>query len=152
MNTILTKKVLHEVLEGRLKEKLVLISEQIAYLKESISQDTKSSAGDKYETGREMMRQEIDKAEHLQQDYQQQLEILNSLNPESRHEQVQKGSMVLTSNVVFYLAVGFGKMEMGDQPIFVMSLQAPLARQMMGKGVGDRVAFNGVDYLINAVY
>lgn len=61
--------MLHQSVKAELLQKLnELLDERIAGLeqsllatKESRDSDTKSSAGDKYETGREMAQQEIDK-------------------------------------------------------------------------------------------
>lgn len=153
MTKTIAKSDLHVKLVELLQTKVKLISDQMAHLKEAVSEDTKSSAGDKYETGREMVRQEMDKAEKMLADYRQQLEVLQSLSPEDVYDKVQRGSVVRTSRMTFYLAVSFGKMEFEEQQeVFVMSVLAPLAQQLLGKRSGDQVTFNGVAYDIKAVY
>ncbi len=46
-----------------LDDKIEILKEEIESTKESRNNDTKSSAGDKYETGRAMMQIELDKNE-----------------------------------------------------------------------------------------
>ncbi|AWW31443.1 hypothetical protein DN752_15665 [Echinicola strongylocentroti] len=133
-------KELHALLLGKQKE----IVESIALLKQSAAEDTKSSAGDKYETGREMVRQEIDKAELMYGEYRVQMDQLKSIDPREKHAKVKSGSLVFTDRTVMLIAIGFGKIEVNGQVVFVISPQAPLARLMMDKTPGESLTFNGL--------
>ncbi|AGA78250.1 hypothetical protein [Echinicola vietnamensis] len=139
----ITKKEVYSALHALLQEKQKAIEANIDQLKQSAAEDTKSSAGDKYETGREMVRQEIDKAVMMQQEYQVQMDQLNGIDPEERHEKVRVGSFVVTDRAAMFIAVGFGKIEVNGQVVFVISPQAPLARLMMNKAAGASLTFNG---------
>ncbi len=152
MTQPIPKQELHDSLVGLIRTKIKLISDQLAHLKEAVSEDTKSSAGDKYETGREMVRQEMDKSENMLADYRQQLEVLQLISPLDVHHKIQKGTLVYTSKMIFYLAGSFGKMDFDGQEVFVMSVKAPLAQQLLGKKQGDEVVFNRNTYEIKAIY
>ncbi|WP_200975878.1 hypothetical protein [Echinicola sp. 20G] len=152
MNHVPFSKIeLHQELVNQISEKLKLVSDSIRQLKDSSAEDTKSSAGDKYETGREMIRQEMDKAEKMSLEYNSQLEVLSSLRPDESAELIQRGSLVLTDRIPLYISVGFGKVNISGQEVFVISSQAPLARLMMGKTAGKVISLNGVTYHIKAV-
>jgi len=57
------KQLIHNQLLTDLDKRIKSAKEFIESAKESRDNDTKSSAGDKFETGREMMQMEIDKNE-----------------------------------------------------------------------------------------
>ncbi|QDH79255.1 hypothetical protein FKX85_09510 [Echinicola soli] len=139
----LTKKEVYQVLHTLLAEKQKEIVSSIEQLKQSAAEDTKSSAGDKYETGREMVRQEINKAELMHSEYCVQMDLLRSIDPNEEHEKVRPGSLVSTDRAVMFIAIGFGKIEVNGQVVFVISPQAPLARLMMDKATGESLTFNG---------
>ncbi|GGF19296.1 hypothetical protein [Echinicola rosea] len=139
----ITKKEVYQELYRLLLEKQKEIVESIGQLKQSAAEDTKSSAGDKYETGREMVRQEIDKAELMHREYRVQMDRLKSIDPSEKHEKVKIGSLVATDRAAMFIAVGFGKIEVNGQVVFVISPQAPLARLMMDKTTGESFTFNG---------
>jgi len=151
-NTPIIKTELHAKVASVLEEKLQLIQDSIEKLKSSAAEDTKSSAGDKYETGREMIRQEIDKAEKMKSEYATQQEVLKSIKADEPHQAVGQGSLVQTDKMWLYVAVSLGKINLKGQDVFVISSQAPLARMIMGKVSGDQIAFNGVSYRVLAVY
>lgn len=118
----------------------------ILNLQEAKNNDTKSSAGDKYETGRAMIQMELDKAEfqlsnanHLKSD-------LISINTEYKHEKIGKGSLVSSNWGVYLIAVAFGKTSIQDQEIMVISYASPIGQLLSGKTIGDKVVFNNRSY------
>ncbi|GAB3656905.1 hypothetical protein GCM10028791_29090 [Echinicola sediminis] len=147
----ISKAALHGAIKAIIEEKYQLVRDSIEKLKASAAEDTKSSAGDKYETGREMIRQEIDKAENMKREYATQLEQLSSIRPEEPYSQVSPGSLVETDRMWIYIAVSLGKIKVEEQEVFVVSPQAPLARIMMGKVAGDKVTFNGANYMLQGI-
>ena len=56
-----TKSEIHLKLRSQLEKSVEEARKEYALAKESRDSDTKSSAGDKFETGREMMQREMDK-------------------------------------------------------------------------------------------
>ena len=69
-NTLHIKKALQGALHHKIEEQLASLRKAISSIEESKLNETKSSAGDKFETGRAMMQMEQDKTES-------QLAILN---------------------------------------------------------------------------
>jgi hypothetical protein len=67
------KEEIHQTLMKQLEEQILQAKQDLSLAKESRDSDTKSSAGDKYETGREMMQREMDKLSASVDIYQQQL-------------------------------------------------------------------------------
>ncbi len=111
-------------------------------MKEARNGETKSSAGDKYETGRAMMQIEIDK-------YQLQLSKTRNLKNElqniqldKKYQQVEIGSLVFTNVHTYFISIGMGKLCLNDTPYFAISLASPIGALLKHKKVGDSILFN----------
>lgn len=124
----------------------------MAAAQESSNSETKSSAGDKYETGREMANQERDR--HAMQLYetQQLLAMLQKVNPELPSDAVRSGALVATNLGLFYLSIGAGRLQTADgQEFLAVSPAAPVVAALSGRKVGEEVLFNGKKVQILAV-
>lgn len=128
-----------------LEEKMSVLQDRIVNIEESKNDDTKSSAGDKFETGREMMQAELDKI-------QGQLSILHTSykqlhgikdNPDSK--QVEFGSLVTTNNGTYFISIGLGKVTIEEQTYYAISLASPIGRLLQHKYSGDKVVFQQRD-------
>lgn len=125
-----------------IQEKIDVLEKMTADIQDSANNETKSSAGDKYETGRAMMQQERDK-------YAVQLEQaklvrahLNRIKPEVTFGQVAFGAIVRTTLANYFIAISAGRMEVEGQKYYVISPQAPLAKLLLQKTSGDTFVFN----------
>jgi transcription elongation GreA/GreB family factor len=141
MNTFKTS-LYHACLE-RLDQTIVAATKAMNDVQDDANQETKSSAGDKYETSRAMLQQEKDKhALQLAQalDLRQQLE---RLDPAVSYSDIQLGSLVRTSEGDYYLAVSLGKMQVEGKTVYVLSAAAPLGQVLLHQKVGDTIVFQG---------
>ena len=110
---------------------------------ESSNSETKSSAGDKYETGREMANAERDRnAAHMQQAQQLQAELAR-ISPDAACDTVRPGALVITSLGRFYISISAGKLALDGPEIFAVSVAAPVAVALKGRRAGEEAAFNG---------
>jgi transcription elongation GreA/GreB family factor len=90
-----------------------------------------------------MLQQEKDKhALQLAQslELRQQLEWLD---PNIGHDDVQVGSLVRTSEGLYYLAVSLGKIKVESQTVYALSTAAPLGQELLHKRVGEKFVFQG---------
>lgn len=115
---------------------------------EASNDDTKSSAGDKFETTREMMQQDIARNKNLLFDGQQNLALLKSLEHAPVGDTVRNGSLVYTDKGIFYIAVSAGQLKLADQTIFAVSAASPIGALLIGNKVGSTFAFNKNEYQI----
>ena len=53
-----------------------------------------------------------------------------------------------TDRGLFYIAVGLGRVMVGDQEVLVMSPQAPLAEALHRTPIGGTARFNGVAHVV----
>ena len=113
--------------------------------------DTKSSAGDKYETGRAMMQQETDRNMAQLNEANKLKVALNSINPTAAHTTIDTGSVVETNNGNFYLAISAGTLNVAGEGYFAISPASPIGFKLKGLKVGDRFELNGKGYVIEGV-
>lgn len=123
----------------------------ILLLRESRDKESKSSAGDKYETGRAMAQIELDK---LQQQLQNHLSLqaeLLKIQPEIRTEKAGFGSLLNTSAGNYFISVGIGKIEVQEEVVYAISLASPIGQALKGTQHGDEIIFNGSSIQILSV-
>lgn len=114
----------------------------IAEARKASENDTKSSAGDKYETGRAMMQQEIDLNSRQLLEARKLQALLQQINPEGTHSVAQPGSLVETDQESFYLAVSAGALFINEKKYYTISVASPIGLQLKGKKAGDVVTLN----------
>jgi transcription elongation GreA/GreB family factor len=111
--------------------------------KESRNNDTKSSAGDKYETGREMMQIEIDKFEQQLGKLRLQQRELQRLQIHLTCDNVEFGALVATNHESYFISIGLGRVVMQELTCFAISLASPIGAALKDKKVGDKITFQG---------
>lgn len=109
--------------------------------KESKNNETKSSAGDKYETGRAMMQQEQEKNEIQLSKNLNLKNLLLQIDLEQDYKTIKFGSLVITNQGKYFIAVGLGKIKIENETYFVISLDSPIGKLLTGKLPGEKVTF-----------
>ena len=143
------KPALHAACHVFIEQRIAAARTAMQAAQESSSTETKSSAGDKYETGRELANAERDRnAAHLQQAQQLQAELAR-INPELPCDTVRPGALVSTSLGTFYLGISAGKLEGAD--VFAVSPAAPVAVALKGLRAGQEAVFNDKTVRVEAV-
>ena len=115
------------------------------------NEESKSSAGDKFETGRAMMQRERDKnakqlteAVHIKQ-------VLKQINWQRKTETVEAGSLVITNQGAFFISISVGKIVIEETTYFAISMATPIGKLLQGKRVGEEASFNGRSYQIKEI-
>ena len=132
-------------------EKLLLSKGQITSINQSKSSATKSTAGDKHETGRAMMERELAMAEAQKAKAQKQMLDIKSMFGFSRSRTVKNGSLVNTTKGRFLIGIALGKVETDFGLCFAISQASPMGSLLFGKKEGDTVELNGMDIQINSI-
>lgn len=117
--------------------------------REAVANETKSSAGDKYETAREMLQQDIDLNMIRLAKAKEQQHVLKYINPEQVNAIAVPGSLVITNNGNFYIATNAGQFEIEGEKYYAISTDSPIGAQLKGKREGDKFSLNGKDYIID---
>ena len=109
--------------------------------------ETKSSAGDKHETGRAMLQLEMEKAGQQLASINQMKEIIKRVAIETTSGVVCLGSLVVTDKGNYYLAISMGKIVIDSIPYYAVSINSPIGNQLLGKCEGDSISFNDATIL-----
>lgn len=139
------KKELIQELHEKLNKRLEQLRETKAGLIESRESDGKSSAGDKYETGVEMIQQEMERTQGQIDQAEKQKEILNriSLTPNAV---IGEGSLVITDKASYFIGIPFGELKLATGNIYCISSASPMGEVLNGSQTNDKVKFRE-DYI-----
>lgn len=127
------------------------IQQQITDIHNSLLSETKSSAGDKHETGRAMLQLEREKAGRQLAEINQLRAVLSKINPEQRFTHVGLGSLVLTSRANYFIAVSLGAIKVSNETYLAISPGTPIGQLLMGKSRGEELNFKGNSFVIETI-
>ena len=149
METI--KKEVIKAIEKELEERLAISTQTYNDALESRNNDTKSSAGDKYETSRAMMQQEMDNAEVRIHQVKVFKNELKRLPIKEKTDIIISGSFVETDRGLYFLGLSLGKLEIQNQIVYAISTASPLGKMLLHKKVGDEINLNNTQQTIKSI-
>lgn len=124
---------------------------ELASLDEASSRETKSSAGDKYETAREMIAQSRRLVEGNLAEGDAALATLERMAAAPAQSRCGFGSLVETTLGWLLIGASLGDMDAGGMTIRTLSLASPLGQALKGRGAGDRIPWRGAELAILSV-
>lgn len=139
-----------EMIKTRLMEKIRKFEDLIENTRAS-NNDTKSSMGDKYETGREMLQQEINNLQRQLNETLNQQASLQKITAEPC-QKVQTGALVQTEKGLFYIAVSAGDLTIDNHKIITVSPESPLAKSMNALAQGQSFSVNNISQTIKEIW
>lgn len=119
---------------------------------ESANEETKSSAGDKYETSRAMGHLEKDMYARQLAETGKAMASMMGIDCSMVYLSVSPGSIVRFENISYFILAGMGKIEFNAKPFYVISPNAPLAHSLLGKKKDDIVSINNCMHQILEVF
>lgn len=138
----------YEFIENRLGT----IKKTIQDIQKALLSETKSSVGDKHETGRAMLQLEREKAGHQLAEIDKIKGMLSKISLGKSSETIGLGSVVYTTQHHYFIAVSAGKLKVENELFYAVSPSTPIGKVLMGKTVGDELVFNGLTFRILKVY
>lgn len=143
-------------LKKHIHNKLVTIAQQqvsnlkviIQEAQDAANNETKSSAGDKHETGRAMAQLETEKLNAQLSEALKLTETLSKINPSQEHKIIGLGSLVITNNGNFFIGASLGKIEHKGLIYFAISAVSPIGQLLVKKKETEIFSFNGKNYII----
>lgn len=147
------KSAVYQTAISQLKQKEALLAEERKNIIESILEEEKNSAGDKYETSRETMTQDLNSLEKQIKQSNLDLEELYRLQTiKDTPPTVQEGALVQLGTEWFLLAVSVGQVKVGDKSVFLLSKNSPLGELLVGKKKGEAIQFRGKPQTISEIH
>ncbi|SHI72421.1 hypothetical protein [Algibacter luteus] len=136
-----------EFVENRLQS----VQNTINEIQESLQSETKSSAGDKHETGRAMLQLEREKAGNQLAEIENTKQILFKVNTDKSMSKVGLGSVVYTTKANYYIAISAGEIKVGNEKFYAISANAPIGQLLAGKTTGSVITFREESFKITNV-
>ncbi len=145
------KPKLYQYCVKQIQQRIDLAREAMQRMQAAANEETKSSAGDKYETGRAMMQLEKEKYAQQINHALQQKKVMDQVDPNRLCKAVGLGSLVKTNQGMFYMGISLGKIELEGDNYFAISLATPLGQASNGLTAGNSFTFQGKTYFIEEI-
>ncbi|MGN6179992.1 MAG: 3-oxoacyl-ACP synthase [Mucilaginibacter sp.] len=144
------KELLHQHCIAYVQKRIQEAENAFRDAEQAANDDTKSSAGDKYETGREMMQQEKNRITAQLNEANKLMVALNRTGTKGSPV-VDNGSLVITDKAKFYLAISAGNITINGEIYIAVSPASPIGFKLKGLKAGDGFELNGKQYQVKQV-
>jgi transcription elongation GreA/GreB family factor len=145
------KEALFQQCVAHVNTRLQTIQTIISSHQKALSSETKSSAGDKHETGRAMLQLEMEKAGQQLAAVQQMQQTLAKINSSKPSTNIALGSVIKTSSAYYFLSISAGELTIKETVYFAISPSSPIGKLLMGKKVEDTFIWRGKEIKIDRV-
>lgn len=142
------KQQLHSLCLAYVNKRIQGAQEAIRAAQLSANEETKSSSGDKYETGRAMAQLEIEKNSIQLAESMRLKQVLEQISADRETENVQTGSVAITNQGNFYIAISAGQLDVDGKIYFAISPASPIGQKLMGLQAQASFPFNKKEYSI----
>jgi transcription elongation GreA/GreB family factor len=140
----LSRQEVIEALEASMDAGLRRVRGAFEELQGSLEGESKSTAGDKHETGRAMVQMEMEQAAGRLSRVEGMIRQWHALEPARGRQEVRPGAVVTTDQGGFVMGVAWGAFDVPKAEAWrAISADAPLAQAMRAASPGSTVEFRG---------
>ncbi len=150
-NNLDVKKQLFNQCLSFVDNRLLAVKSTIVDIQESLDSETKSSAGDKHETGRAMLQIDLEKAGNQLGEIQKTKDILRKIDLNKTLETVCLGSVVYTSNANYFIGISAGTLTVDNVKFYAVAKDTPIGQLLVTKRAGDEINFRDQTFKIKKV-
>lgn len=133
----------------RLDDKIDALRGIVEDLAVDAQTDAKSSAGDKHETALSMMHLEQENIAKKIKESLDLREVVKRVDEHKNSDIVEFGSIVKVNTVYLFLAAALPKVSVNDVSVLGVSMDAPIAKALLGRKLHDSFSFNNCDFTVN---
>ena len=145
------KEALFSQCESFVNKRLQTVEAVLSSNQKALQSETKSSAGDKHETGRAMLQLEMEKAGQQLSGIAQLKVVLSKIDVLKSSKNACLGSIIITAKVSYFLSISAGQLVVADKSYFAISVSSPIGKLLLGKQEKDMISFNGKTIIINKI-
>ena len=127
------------------------IKQTITAIEESLEDESKSSAGDKHETGRAMLQIDRENAGKQLREIESLQALVKKIDIKTISDYVRLGSIVYTNNGTFFISISIGQVTVGKTNYFCVALQSPIGQLLSGKKKADTFKFNEKVFVVKSI-
>jgi hypothetical protein len=126
-----------------LDNRLQTFQETVSEIQKALLSETKSTAGDKHETGRAMLQLEREKLGKQLAVIQKSKALLARVDFKTDSSIICLGSIVCTTQLNYFICISAGELIDNDDKFYAISLHTPIAKLLLSKQKGDIIEFRG---------
>ena len=145
------KEALFNQCQSFVNKRLQTVEAVLSSNQKALQSETKSSAGDKHETGRAMLQLEMEKAGQQLVGITQMKVVLSKIDVLKSSKNACLGSIIITDKVQYFLSLSAGQLWVADKSYFAISVSSPIGKLLLGKQEKDVISFNGKTIVINEI-
>ncbi len=135
----------------RLNDKIEALHDIFEDLAQGAQTDAKSSAGDKHETALSMMHLEQENVAKKINETILIRDIISRVEEDKKSEIVEFGSIVKLNSVNVFLSAAMPAVTINETSIMGVSMDAPIAKALLGRKLHDKFSFNNCDFTISYI-
>ena len=125
-----------------IEDRFKTIQNNIEEIQKALNSETKSSAGDKHETGRAMLQLEREKLGLQLAEINKIKKALSRVNLDNTSNVITLGSIVFTNKLNYFITISAGKLVVDNEVFYAISANTPMGKLLIGKTAGDVIDFN----------
>lgn len=137
------KQKLKQFAADLIRQRIATAQTAVEHAQQAANSEDKSSAGDKYETGRAMGHLEKDMYSRQLAGALAELGALQAIPVQTLCTHAAPGAVVTTTSATFFISAGLGRQVVDGLEVFFLSAKAPLAILLQQKTTGTQFQFNG---------
>ena len=145
------KQKIYNLCLSLVNDKIMFFQQVLADLKESGTNETKSTAGDKHETALAMLQIEQANIRGQLKDVLEKKGVLEKINPGLVTVKIVPGSLIKTDKGYMYMSIALSKITIEGISVIPLSPQSPLGTQLMGLSKGEVAEINNNRYIIESI-
>jgi transcription elongation GreA/GreB family factor len=135
-----------------LTKRVDTILEAMKSSQESANNETKSSAGDKHETGRAMSQLENEMNGKQLLEINTELNAVQQVDVSKINLQAINGSVIQCKHATFFILAGIGVQTVDTNKVVFLSPKAPLALRLKEAKPGEKFDFNKIKFEVLEVF
>lgn len=143
MQQLKIKQQLFNLCKGFVNKRLQTVEEIISSNQKALQSETKSSVGDKHETGRAMLQLEMEKASQQLEGISIMNQILSKIDISKSSKTAHLGSVIITDKANYFLSISAGQLSFENNNYFAISVSSPIGKLLLGKKENDVFSFQG---------
>ena len=145
------KEELYNQCQSFVNKRLQTVQDTITSNQKALQSETKSSAGDKHETGRAMLQLEMEKAGQQLSGISLMKETLAKIAVSKTSKVARLGSIIKTGKATYFLSISAGQLTVANTNYFAISVSSPIGKLLLGKLEDETITFNGITITVKEV-
>ena len=145
------KRQLHAHCLSMLQKRIEAIDLVMAACQDAANSESKTTAGDKHETGRAVA--QLDRENHAVQRVAalQSLQALRHIDVGRRYDEADTGALLHTDKGYIFLGISAGSIELNGESCLLVSVDSPIGQAFLGAEEGDFIQFREREFEVLAV-